>query len=445
MLATIACIFVLWEAPAVAAQRGETWLVVSDIHLDPFDRSPQPSAPAFDTNVTLFESAVAQMKRSAPDPAVILLPGDFLMHDFAQNVPRGEGAEEAALRTMRTIAQTLGRAFPNAQFGVALGNNDTPCGDYASSDGSAYQSELARIWAPFVNRREASPQFATTFGRNGYYSARLPVPGLRLVALNTVLFSSRYHGNCGRADDAAADGQMAWLVDTLAHTRARNVVMMHIPPGFDAFSTEYVGGLMALPFLRAEENRRLIAALSTARDRVAYAIAGHTHQFDLRTAGGVPVVVFGSLSPIFGGDPTFYVLRLFPDGSLHDIESHSFDEARQSWMPARDFDRTWGLTRLDGASAAALHARLAREPQARAVWDQTSGSAAGFGGISPAWQRRMWRVAWCAQDLLTPNFAQCANIEGRRRLLLFGVLIAVLVAAVAGATTLVIRSRTAAR
>lgn len=385
------------------------------------------------------------MKRSAPDPAVILIPGDFLRHDFAQNVPSGVDAEEAALQTMRTIAATLSRAFPNAQFAIALGNNDTACGDYHSSDGSTYQSELARIWAPLVNRRGASPQFAATFGQNGYYAATLPVPGLRLVALNTVLFSSRYHGNCGRGDDAAADRQMAWLGDTLARARARNVVMMHIPPGFDAFSTEYVGGLVALPFLHARENLRLIAALSAARDRVVYAVAGHTHQFDLRVAGGVPVVVFGSLSPIFGADPAFYVLRLFPDGSLHDIESHSFDEGGQSWLQARDFDRTWGVTRIDGASVAALHARLAHDPQAREMWNQTAGSAAGFGGISPAWQRRMWRVAWCAQDLLTPNFAHCANIEGRSGVLLFVVLIAILVAAVAGATGLVIRSRTAAR
>jgi hypothetical protein len=445
LLASLACVLALWEAPAAAGQRGETWLVVSDIHLDPFDRSSRPSAPGFDTNLTLFESAVSQMKRSAPDPNVVLLPGDFLMHEFAQNVPSGEGTEVAALRTMRTIAETLGRAFPTAQFAIALGNNDTPCGDYASSDASEYQSELARIWAPLVNRRGASPRFVATFGRNGYYSATLPVPGLRLVALNTVLFSSRYRGNCGRGDGAAGDRQMAWLADTLTHTRARNVVMMHIPPGFDAFSTEYVGGLVALPFLRAKENRGLIAALSTARDRVAYAIAGHTHQFDLRTAGGVPDVVFGSLSPIFGGDPAFYVVRLVPDGSLADIETHSFDETRQSWLPGRDFDRTWGVTRIDGASAAALHARLARDPQARETWDQTAGSAAGFAGISPAWQRRMWRVAWCAQDLGIPSFAQCANIEGRSRFLLFVVLIVVLVAAGAGATTLVIRSRPAAR
>jgi sphingomyelin phosphodiesterase acid-like 3 len=445
LLGSLACILALWEAPAAAAQRGETWLLVSDIHLDPFDRSSRPSGPGFDTNVALFESAVAQMKRSAPDPDVILLPGDFLMHDFAQHVPRAEGTEEAALRTMRQIAETLGRAFPNAQFGIALGNNDTPCADYATGDGSAYQSALARIWAPLVDRRGASPQFAATFGRNGYYSAALPVPGLRLVVLDTVLFSSRYRGNCGRGDGAAVERQMAWFAGALARTRARNVVMMHIPPGYDAFSTEYVGGLVALPFLNAEENRRLIAALSTSRDRVVYAIAGHTHHFDLRIAGGVPVVVFGSLSPIFGGDPAFYVLRLFPDGSLHDIQTHSFDEARQSWLPARDFDRMWGVTRIDGTSAAALHVRLARDPQARETWDQVDGSRAGFAGISAAWQRRMWRVAWCAQDLRTPNFAQCANIEGRYRFLLFGVLIAVLLAAAAGATTLVIRSRTAAR
>jgi hypothetical protein len=43
-----------------------------------------------------------QMKRAAPNPAVILLPGDFLMHDFVKQIGLSAASpQEAGIRTMR--------------------------------------------------------------------------------------------------------------------------------------------------------------------------------------------------------------------------------------------------------------------------------------------------------------------------------------------------------
>src|SRR5215469_9268384 len=114
---------------AHASATAQTWLVVSDVHLDPFDRRPRPSLFGSDTNLALFRSALDEMKRRVPNPDLVVMPGDFLAHDFAGRT-RGAGGDtaSAAIATMRFVAGAFGHAFPHARFAVTLGNNDAPCG-----------------------------------------------------------------------------------------------------------------------------------------------------------------------------------------------------------------------------------------------------------------------------------------------------------------------------
>jgi Calcineurin-like phosphoesterase len=424
---------------AAAASRGgaQTWLAVSDIHLNPFNRSAQISSGGFDSNVALFRSALAEMKRTAPDPSMVLLPGDFLVHHFAQRARR-HGAEDdpdaAGIRTMQQIASAFGRVFPRAEFAVALGNNDAPCGDYRSAGGSRYLARVARIWEPLVNRHDAAPNFTASFARVGYYTQASPVPGLRLVVLNTLLFSELYRGNCGSAKSDASR-ELKWLRTTLraAPAGTRNVVIMHIPPGFDPFSTQYVQGFFALPFLKAPYDEALRDALSANADRVAYAIAGHTHHFDFRLAGNVPIVVLGSLSPIFHNNPSFYTLDVSSDGSLRDIDTHVFNESLQRWLPGRSFDATWGTATIDAGSLMRIHARLGTDEGMRRAWGaQANGWPLIDSVRDPAWGRRLWRVQWCAQTAFAARYTECANIRERSWLLL----VAVAVAAVATAAAI---------
>ena len=220
-------------SPGATGERE--WLAAGDFHLDPFDRSTEPAQPGSDANPVLFAEAIARMKRAVPDPAVVLLPGDFFVHDFPRVAARGDASatlDEAAVRTMKLIAESFDRAFPRAQFAIVLGNNDAPCGDYHSDAGGAYLSAVARVWAPLVNRRGAAPQFAASFARDGYYTATLPVRGMRLVALDTVLLSNQYSGPCAGANANGARQELAWLDATLRDTRpgTRNLVMMHVRP-----------------------------------------------------------------------------------------------------------------------------------------------------------------------------------------------------------------------
>ena len=427
-----------------AAPATQTWLVLSDVHLDPFDRRAAPSSAGSDTNAALFRSAVAQMRRSVPHPAVVVLPGDFFAHEFAARAARGDrSAEDAGLATMRYVAGALASAFPNARFAVELGNNDAPCGDYRTAFATRYAGATARIWEPLVNRGGAARDFASSFVANGSYAMQLPLRGVRLIAFDDVPLSSAYAGNCTGSGDRSA-AQLAWLRRALAATPpgTRNVVLMHVPPGYDAFSTELTRGYLPVPFLDARGDAALRAAIADPRDAVALAIAGHTHRFDFRLAGAVPIVVFGSLSPVYRSNPAFYALDVAAGGTPVDVRTFAFDEATGAWRPARRFDAMWRVPAPTAASLRSLHDRLGNDEGMRRAWDAAS---AGWppirdGGGWRLWGAR-WRIAWCAQMLDGDRFIACAGLAERAELLRIGLATMALCLGtfIAGVTVLVTR------
>jgi len=410
----LACTVLCLAAILPAAAAEQTWLVASDLHVDPFARSPRPALFGSDANEALYRSALAQMKREVPDPAVVLLPGDFLAHDFpALAREAGSTPEAATLATMRAIAADFARAYPSAQIAIALGNNDSPCGDYSSDNGSAYARALAAIWKPLVDRNGAAPDFEQTFSSGGYYAARLPLNGLRLVTLDTVIYSQEYRGDCG-AGGAGAQ-QLAWLQATLRATPpgVKNVVMMHVPFGYDAVTTEALHGFVAWPFLRWGAGE-LVATLGDPANQIALGIAGHEHRFDFRLAGDVPYLILGSISPVYHNNPAFYALHVDSGGTLRDVDTYVFDEWTQAWEPARSFDQKWAVTQIDASSLRRIHRRLAADRQARAAWNAQADAWPSNPAIAwSQWTRGSWRTAWCAQTALGDAFVPCAGLVWR--------------------------------
>jgi hypothetical protein len=153
--------------PAGARADGR-WLLVSDIHLDPFDRSALPATPGNDTNPALLRSAIAKMRAADTDPAVVVLAGDFLAHRFDDLAKRGapHATEQAtALNAMASIEREFAAAFPHARFLVALGNNDDPCGDYRVSYDSSYLRAGKDLGAAGRSRRCGTELRARFWGR----------------------------------------------------------------------------------------------------------------------------------------------------------------------------------------------------------------------------------------------------------------------------------------
>ncbi|HTU82910.1 MAG TPA: metallophosphoesterase [Candidatus Acidoferrales bacterium] len=450
MLAVLVFGSLLASRPAMVRAADQIWLVASDIHLNPFDHDPEPVDFGSDTNVALFDSMVREMHAAVPSPTLVLLPGDFLVHDFthrAEAHPSQGTPVQIAEATMRTIASALDRIYPKARFEIALGNNDAPCGDYRSDQGDAYLAALARIWGPLVDRGGAAPSFVRQFSRGGYYESSLPVRGFRLISLQTVALSIEYRGECGGGRVDVTGTQLAWVRATLARTPkdTRNVLMMHIPPGYDAMVTETAHGFLPWSFLHAGANAELLHVLTEPAYRVAYAFSGHLHRFDFRLAGNVPIITFGSISPVYHNDPAFYAVRVAPDGSLRDIDTYVYDEWTGQWVGPRSFDREFGVASIDAPSLAALHQRLGTDPALRKEWNlSTTGWPSRHDAMWGSWARS-WRVAWCAQSIVTRSsgFAECAGIERRvvfLRIVLAGLAFAVL-AAIAAVVVSVRRRR----
>jgi hypothetical protein len=433
-LALLAAAIALSASPARAsAATAAPWLFVSDVHLNPLSKSTRPSRRGFDTNEALLRSALAEMKRVDPAPPVVVIPGDFLGHHFV---------DRYAKSTMEHVAQSFGAAFPKAQFVIALGNEDSACGDYAIAAEAPFLRDAAAAWGPLVNRHGEAPDFMKTFPRDGFYTAKLPVPGLRAVVLDDTFWSPFSRAGCGSTHAEGAAEELDDLDRALPPgSRSKAWVLLHIPPGVDAFSTVHLmHHLAVVPFLESDPRNRLLAILGDKRRQVVLAIAGHTHKFAFRlldadSAEPIPVLLAPALSPILRNNPMFLTVDVGPDGTIREIEEHAFEH--RVW---RDLggSRDLGLPAFAGPALAALRDRLAGSAELRAVFARLYD-----GGAPPEITEQNWRGYWCAIDAMTnTDYNRCEGQQGfgflTERGLLAGVVIAIplLLAAIVGATLL---------
>ncbi|MHB8146118.1 MAG: metallophosphoesterase [Vulcanimicrobiaceae bacterium] len=389
-------------SPAAA---GQAWLVVSDIHFDPFASNASPSSYGSDSNAKLLDATIAQMRRAEAHPPIVVIAGDFLAHHFARLAQRhGASPRRAALRAMRTMAGRLNAAFPTARFIVALGNNDDYCGDYRSEGGGTYQRSLAGIWAPLVTRNHARTSFDATFPRGGYYSDQTLGGRLRVIVLNDVPWSIFARGACESTRTDVAAMERAWLARALARPNA-TAVIGHIPPGIDAGTTAILRGFWTVPFLKSRDAGTFVTELRAGR--VRWALFGHTHRFDLRLIGGVPALIVASISPVYRNNPAFYVVHLDRSGGLRDVQAQYFDETTRRWRTPDSFDHAFDVAKLDGRTFDTIHSRIGADARVRALWQAQSVS----------WSTRAtipnWRYAWCAQRVPSAGYAACTHVRAR--------------------------------
>ena len=413
----------LLAAPAQAAQR---WLVVSDIHLNPYDRSAQPVPYGKDTNWALLRTMLARMRRVEPSPPVIVLAGDFLAHDFPalahHAVPRQTAAAQA-LATIASIARAFRAIYPHARYVIALGNNDAPCGDYKIAPATAYLAALTRLW-----------RLPREFAQGGYDVQAVSGVPLRIVTLDSVFWSFRYRDACGRNADDPGRAELAWFTRVLAATprRAHDLVVMHIPPGIDPESTHLVRDFAVVPFLNAGDS----AAFSRAVERapVEAIVASHMHRASFGVNGGIPLLIVSSVSPVYDNNPSFTLLEV-DAGGIADEQIDAYSLPDGTWEPPFDFDTAYGVSRIDAGSALRAHAAIARDPNVRRAWGRAFVGDADKRDITAS----DWRTFWCAQtETSSAPYEACAG-NGVRVLVVPLALAGIGVLLVALATWLAIR------
>lgn len=394
-LALIVVALLAAMAPAEAAP----WLFVADVHYDPAAQTKTPARYGKDTNRPLLDSALRAMQAADPDPPVVLIAGDFLPHHFDWR--RGPA-------TMSYLAQRFKRAFPHAQFIITLGNEDSPCGDYGVPASSAFLRQVARAWEPLVNRNGAAPDFERTFPRDGSYTARVAAAHLTVTVIDDVFWSALYHA-CAPSSGNGANETLGDLRRDLREN-GTHWVLLHIPPGIDAFSTAHLTHrLVDVPFLRPGARSNFEQLVDDPADHVGAVIAGHTHKFAYRILGTpghpIPALLLPSVSPVLGNAPGFAVADVDAQATISDFRTYAFDG--ETWFASGGFPAL-GVRTVDGAALVGLQARLAQDPALRATFDRLYG-----GGAHSEITEGNWRVYWCAATAFSAtNFRRCLGEGG---------------------------------
>ena len=345
-----------------AAGDSGTFAVISDIHFNPFaDTKDQAmSRIGEDTNHALLASGLAAFARVTATADFAIVPGDLLAHGFNAKAAKALGVDRASpavadmtTKTTLFVADALTDVLGGKPAFVALGNEDSSCGDYKIEPAGRYLAATRETVRRLVGAERLEPDFAETWDAAGYYAARHPtVANGLIVVLNDVLWSTHYQDACGSHGLAAAQAMMGWLSEQLARQRAAGSpvwLVHHIPWGIDAYSTIDAKApscaAKVVPFLKEPFASGLRALLLEYRDVIKASFSGHTHFDDYRLLIDARGAVVGldkitpALSPIFGQNPGFQL----------------FTYDKQSGTPS-DFS-TWHLAN-PGAAAEVAQWRL---------------------------------------------------------------------------------------
>lgn len=339
------------DPSAYGTEESGTVVVISDLHFDPFDppalaaalagSAPTTWQAAFasvdnqamsrsgrDTNHALLVSSLAAFAKRAADADFAIVPGDFLAHEFedkaakALNIaPTSPAAGEMAVKTTVFVADLLADALAGKPAIVALGNNDSSCGDYRIEPGGSYLAKTRETVRRLVGAARLESDFDETYAAAGYYAARHPtVANGLIIVLNDILWSTKYRDACGTGGQAAAKAMFGWLRDQLARQRAaggRVWMVHHIPWGIDPYSTIAHPAsscpAKVVPFLQEPFASAFPALLAEYRDVLQASFSGHTHFDDYRLLSDRQGAAIGvdkvtpAISPIFGQNPGFQV------------------------------------------------------------------------------------------------------------------------------------------
>jgi len=345
-----------------------------------------------DTSYPLFESSMRAVHTHAAGTAFVAVSGDLIAHafpcKFGALFPHASPGEYRAFveKTVNYVIDELGGALPGVPLYVALGNNDSDCGDYRLDAHSQFLADTAGE----VEKGFPAPERQTaleTFAAGGYYSVSLPASAgkARLLVLNDLFMSSKYASCAGKADATAADEQLAWLQQQLASARAGKQkvwVMGHIPPGVDVHATvakmrDLCGGARPEMYLSSEKMADELVEFS---DVVELAIFAHTHMDEAHilkadglkgsgAANSVAVKMVPSISPIDGNAPSFTLARIDPSSAaLVDyrvIVASNQTGVNTAWKEEYDFARTYHEPAFSAAAVSELIAGFQADPGAK--------------------------------------------------------------------------------
>jgi len=406
------------KVPQLAAAPTTQWKAIlaappsSDQQIRFADLQQNCHARGVDTSFALFDSSLKAMRSHATGAKFVTVSGDLLSHGFDCKyralLPKSteDDFKKFVEKTLNYVIDELYAAFPALPVYVALGNNDSDCGDYRLDA----HSEFLRVTGNEITKRfpTAERQAAEdSFSAGGYYSVALPAPieNARILVLDNLFMSKSYASCVGKPDSSGADAQVVWLQQQLTEARANKQkiwVMGHIPPGVDLYSTmKRMGDICSSQppamFLSSEKMADVLAGFG---DVVQLAIFAHTHMDELRllkdesqapaSSKPVAVKIVSSISPNHGNNPSFTVAQIDPATAAL-VDYRVFTASNQTgvdakWTEEYDFARSYHVQEFSSSTVGKLVEGFAADPGVKAKPSQSYIEDFSAGSPSPILQ-----------------------------------------------------------
>ncbi len=396
-----------------AALPSRTGLFISDIHFNPLMdaaiANQLASAPAWqwdsifaisvmtvcatymqDTNFVLLNAAIAAMKAQTPNPDIIIISGDMLVHYFKDlydarvTNPTEAGYLALVNQTEQYIAIKLTEAFPNAQILPVLGDWDSDMGVVSTPASTAFLQSFATAWYSAVNKNGSSPDFISSFSAGGYYQARIPISrNIRLLGLYTVPWAQECTTGCS----AIGDAELVWLGGQLADAQQKGEkvwLLGHIPPGIDANTTAdnmskgQTCEEAVTPFWSETYSSQLYPLFAQYKGTIGFGVFAHEHYDDFRIVNDDSGdFIFGiklppSITPLHN-NPAFIAFDYDPgegvitDASTFYLSNLASDPTVDSavWELEYSFDGTYGQDAFDSNGLLNAVCRIVVQPGAQ--------------------------------------------------------------------------------
>lgn len=428
--------------PFTATAQQGVFLHISDIHFNPFaDKSLLPALMAApvdqwekifqrsqnkrlapygeDTNFPLLMSTLSAAKGTRYD--YVLNTGDNLAHRFRSKFDDAKGDpgdyRKFVSKTLLFVDHMLKKSFPGVPLIYTFGNDDSVCGDYQLTPHSDMLAQVGRD-LPLV---ASNPQALRDFEIGGFYIVPHPtVPRHDIIALTSIFWSVKYRNLCGSKDGDPGSAELDWLRRTLEREKRAGrtaTLVMHIPPGINAFRSSQQACPQSTNFWRKAYTRRFLALAGAYQDVLRDSYAGHTHMDGFRVLSdqhGRPFLttrITPAVSPVFGNNPAFTVLLYDrSDAIVRDYATFYLDLATAGpnkpapWALEYAFAQAYKVQRYTPAQADALAKRIRTVPSVRASYTKYYPADSRPSPITAA----NWKAFACAQTALTPDaYATC--------------------------------------
>lgn len=355
---------------SVGAARVKRILHFSDVHLNisaSFDDKESAAFPyqyGYDAPIALLESALEYAKLVLPNPDMLLYTGDHAAH--------GDFSDQYVHNAVETNVKTFEKYYPvdskkHLEATAIIGNADgNPDYHMEVTDPEKAPNPSIKMVSSVWNSSLSAWDF-DAFVRRGYLTYELDA-NLTVITLNTVPYSPSHVPDTSANPDPFH--QFEWLNTTLLALRKASkfaYIAGHIAPFVDSY-----GGK---PQWHPHYIRKYKAIVSSYKDVVKAQFYGHVHSVEFRVPvdgsdsdalDQVPLFVSGSLSPLFGNNPSFMVWEYDADTyEVLDYTVHGTNltaDQKLAWKPLFQASEAYHLQSLASKDLEDMYERMQADP-----------------------------------------------------------------------------------